>query len=175
MATFDTELETTGGAMIPAMSGPDGKKFPGSVVAHNGQPVSTTNRFPTTALATIDAAQLSSLVGAVEASTAALEALDPSDIDPTNALVDGDLLDTLTAAPYSADIENLADLADATNTHIGAQGDRITDLEDTVTAGTTGLVDKVAALEDAVTDLQALVATQAADIAALEAYNVSNP
>jgi hypothetical protein len=178
MTDFNTSIPVDEGgttSQIPAMLGPDGSKIPGAILARNGLPVSVTNPLDVLAEATWDTDQFTSLVGAVEAGTAAIEALNPTDIDPTNALVDDTLLTTLTGAPYSADIDNLADLADATNTHVESHAERLDDLEATVDTGTTGLVDKVAALEAAVTTLQGLVSDHATDIAALEAYNVSNP
>lgn len=78
MTTFDTFLETPDGN-IPAVSGPDGTKIPGAVIARNGLPVSATNPLDTTALATLDSAQLSSFIGAIEAGTAAL--VDAIDLD----------------------------------------------------------------------------------------------
>ncbi len=179
MPAPSTIITTATAQTIAAEPGPGGSKIPVSGLVVNGNVVTEANPLPATGEFTIATADLSAIVGSIDAATAAVEALEPlSGVDGADVAVDGTLYPNLTAAPYSDTISTLPDLAEAVNEHVG----RITDLETTVDTPTTGLADRVAELLDAVDDLQALVASQASDIAtlqtdvdALEAYNVSNP
>ncbi len=179
MPAPSTVITTATAQTIAAEPGPGGSKIPVSALVVNGNVVTEANPLPATGEFTIATADLSAITGSIDAATAAIEDLPPlAEVDPVNVALDGDLYDNLTAAPYSADIDDLGDALDSIDQHVG----RITDLETTVDTPTTGLAARVAELLDAVDDLQTLVAGQASDIAtlqsdvaALEAYNVSNP
>ncbi len=178
MPAPSTVITTATAQTIAAEPGPSGSKIPVSALVVNGNVVTEANPMPVGGELTIATADLSAIVGSIDGTTAAVEALSPLSVEPAAVVVDGDLYDNLTAAPYSADIDDLGDALDSIDQHVG----RITDLETTVDTPTTGLAARVAELLDAVDDLQTLVAGQASDIAtlqsdvaALEAYNVSNP
>ena len=179
MPAPSTIITTATAQTIAAEPGPGGSKIPVSALVVNGNVVTEANPMPVGGELTIATADLSAIVGSIDGTTAAVEALSPlTEVEPAAVVVDGDLYDNLTAAPYSADIDDLGDALDSIDQHVG----RITDLETTVDTPTTGLAARVAELLDAVDDLQTLVAGQASDIATLqsdvadlEAYNVSNP